>query len=265
MVALLVATAVAGLAAGTAGGAIAYLADPNRIHGGSWEATRLYAGDGEFIASFYRENREIVPLAQISKHTRRAVLAIEDSRFYRHPGIDLRAIARAAWRNLRAGALVEGGSTITQQLARSLYLNSRRSIPRKVAEMLLALELERRLTKEEILEGYLNQVYFGQGAYGIEMAARVYFGRSASTLTLPEGALLAGLIRAPSSYDPYRYFDRAIERQRIVLARMVQLGITSPLEPNLSRALGSSDVTVLEMASAFGTLAALGTPSPSSC
>jgi len=227
LAAMLVAVSVAAVAAGVAGGAAAYLSDPNRVYGGLWEATRIYAGGGELIASFYRENREYVALEEIPEPTRLAVLAIEDDRFYLHPGVDVRALMRATWRNLRAGELREGGSTITQQLARSLYLSRRRSVTRKIAEMLLALELERRLTKDEILERYLNQVYFGQGAYGIEMAARVYFGKAVGALTLSESALLAGLIRAPSTNNPYRNLGLASERQRIVLRRMVQLGFVS--------------------------------------
>jgi len=227
LAAMLVAVSVAAVAAGVAGGAAAYLSDPNRVYGGLWEATRVYAGGGELIASFYRENRQYVSLDEIPDLTRRAVLAIEDDRFYLHPGVDLRATMRAVWRNLRAAEMREGGSTITQQLARSLYLSRRRSVTRKIAEMLLALELERRLTKDEILERYLNQVYFGQGAYGIEMAARVYFGKPVGALTLSESALLAGLIRAPSTHNPYRQIGLASQMQRIVLRRMIQLGFVS--------------------------------------
>ncbi|HET6948669.1 MAG TPA: penicillin-binding protein 1A [bacterium] len=225
LVALVLAVAVAAIAAGVAGGAAAYLSDPNRVYSGLWEASRVYAGGGELIASFYRENRAYVPLEAIPEHTRLAVLTIEDDRFYHHRGVDVRAVGRALWRNARSGALREGGSTITQQLARSLYLSRRRSITRKVAEMLLAVEVERRLTKDEILERYLNQVYFGQGAYGIEMAARAYFAKPVSELTLAEGALLAGLIRAPSLYNPYRNFELALSRQHTVLERMEQLGV----------------------------------------
>ena len=225
LVALALAVAVAAIAAGIAGGAAAYLSDPNRVYSGLWEASRVYAGGGELIASFYRENRASVPLEEIPEYMRLAVLAIEDDRFYQHPGVDVRAVGRALWRNARSGALREGGSTITQQLARSLYLSRRRSITRKVAEMLLAVEMERRLTKDEILERYLNQVYFGQGAYGIEMAARAYFAKPASELTLAEGALLAGLIRGPSLYNPYRNLELALSRQHTVLERMEQLGV----------------------------------------
>jgi penicillin-binding protein 1A len=157
-----------------------------------------------------------------------AVIAIEDDRFYSHRGVDARGILRAMVRNLRAGQVIEGGSTITQQLARNLFLTHRRQISRKLAESLLAVEIERRLTKQEILERYLNQVYFGQGAYGIELAASVYFGKSARDLTLSESALLAGLIRGPSIYAPHQNLNLARQRQLLVLQRMTELGYISP-------------------------------------
>lgn len=219
-----------GLAVGVVGAIAAYLPNADRVYDPPHQATRVFARDGQVLASFYRENREYAPLTAIPEVMRHAVLAIEDDRFYQHRGVDLRAMARATWRNVRARRLVEGGSTITQQLARSLFLKPTRSISRKAAEIVLAFELERRLTKDEILEGYLNQVYFGQGAYGVEMAARVYFAKEARELTLGESALLAGLIRAPSLYTPYRNPMAARERQRIVLNRMVQLGYVTPAE-----------------------------------
>ncbi|MGH2403690.1 MAG: transglycosylase domain-containing protein, partial [bacterium] len=148
---------------------------------------------------------------------------------------DPRAIARALWRNFREAELVEGGSTITQQLARNVFLTQERAIGRKISEILLAVEIERRLTKEEILERYLNQVYFGQGAYGIEMAARVYFGKPVKSVTLPEAALLAGLIRAPSLYSPYRNFHLAKARQEAVLTKMASLGFISTEEAASAR------------------------------
>jgi len=224
LAALLVALVLGGLTVGVVGALAAYLPNRDRLLAPPHQATRIFARDGQLVASFYRENREYAPIERVPEMTRRAVLAIEDERFYQHPGIDPRAIARAAWRNLRAREFVEGGSTITQQLARSLFLTPTRSLSRKAAEIVLALELERRLTKDEILEGYLNQVYFGRGAYGVEMAARVYFGKPASALDLSESALLAGLIRAPSHYAPHRRPALALERRAVVLRRMVVLG-----------------------------------------
>lgn len=188
------------------------------------QATRVYAANGELIASLYRENRAYVRLQQIPLVLQQAVVAIEDERFYQHRGVDVRGILRAAWRNLTRQAVVEGGSTITQQLARSLFLSPRRTLARKLQEMVLAVEIERRLTKQEILERYLNQVYFGNGAYGVEMAARLFFSKSARDLTLPEAALLAGVIQAPSRYSPFDNFPVAKRRQEVVLDRMVELG-----------------------------------------
>ena len=191
------------------------------------QATRIYAADGELIASLYRENRASVRLEAIPEVLQQAVVAIEDERFYQHRGVDPRGILRATWRNLTRQAVVEGGSTITQQLARNLFLSPRRSLDRKLQEMLLAVEIERRLTKQEILERYLNQVYFGNGAYGVEMAARLFFGKSVRALTLPEAALLAGVIQAPSRYSPFDHFPLAKRRQEVVLDRMVELGFLS--------------------------------------
>lgn len=188
------------------------------------QATRVYAANGELIASLYRENRAYVRLSDIPVVLQQAVVAIEDERFYQHRGVDVRAILRAAWRNLTRQALVEGGSTITQQLARNLFLSPRRTLDRKLQEILLAVEIERRLTKDEILERYLNQVYFGHGAYGVEMASRLFFGKSVREVTLPEAALLAGVVQAPSRYSPFDNFDAAKRRQELVLDRMAELG-----------------------------------------
>ncbi len=204
------------------------------------EATRIYAADGQLIASLYQENRDSVPLAQIPYLLQRAVIDTEDAEFYHHHGFSLRAVLRAGLRNVREKGYAEGGSTITQQLARNLFLTSEKSLTRKIAEILLAVEIERQLTKEEILERYLNQVYFGQGAYGVQTAAEMYFGKPASELNLPEGALLAGLIRAPAVYSPYEHLARAKTRMGWVLQRMVELGditteqmkaaLTTPIE-----------------------------------
>lgn len=192
------------------------------------QATRIYAANGELVASLYRENRAYVRLAEIPAVLQQAVIAIEDERFYQHRGVDVRGILRAAWRNFTRQSVVEGGSTITQQLARNLFLTPRRTLDRKLQEILLAVEIERRLTKEEILERYLNQVYFGNGAYGVEMASRLFFGKSARELTLPEAALLAGVIQAPSRYSPFDNFPAAKRRQEVVLDRMVELGFLRP-------------------------------------
>lgn len=200
------------------------------------EATRIYASNGELIASLFRENRDLVPLSEIPQMLQYAVIAVEDDRFYQHHGVDVRGTVRAIWRNVRAGEILEGGSTITQQLARNLFLTQKRQVSRKLAEMVLAFEIERRLTKQEILERYLNQVYFGQGTYGVEMAARVFFGKHARELTLAESAMLAGLIRAPSVSSPYQNLAAAKERQRIALQRMIELGYITGQEARRAQA-----------------------------
>ncbi|MBI2200764.1 MAG: PBP1A family penicillin-binding protein [Armatimonadetes bacterium] len=203
------------------------LPDISALYNPPSESTRIYASSGELIASLYRENRDFVSLSEVPESLQQAVIAVEDDRFYQHSGVDVRGTLRAMWRNLQARELIEGGSTITQQLARTIFLTQKRQVSRKLAEMILAVEIERRLTKTEILERYLNQVYFGQGAYGVEMAARVYFGKHAKALDLPQSALLAGLIRGPSIYSPYQNLTLAKERQLVALRRMVELGYVS--------------------------------------
>ncbi len=222
-----IALAVAGVVAGMTAAFARSLPDVGAVYSPPNEATRIYASNGELIASLFKENRAFISLGEIPPSLQRAVIAVEDDRFYQHRGVDVRATVRAVWRNVRAREVVEGGSTITQQLARSLFLTQERVISRKLAEILLAFEIERRLTKPEILERYLNQVYFGQGGYGVELAARVYFGKHAKDLTLSESALIAGLIRAPSTTSPFHRFAVAKARQTVVLHRMVELGYIS--------------------------------------
>jgi penicillin-binding protein 1A len=185
--------------------------------------TLLAADDGP-LAERAAEGARFVRLEEVAPHLVKAILAIEDHRFYEHLGVDPRGLLRAAWQNLRAGEIVAGGSTITQQLAKNLFLNPERSLRRKVQELALALWLEARLSKKEILTLYLNRVYLGAGAYGVEAAARRYFGKSAEEVTLAEAAMLAGLLKAPSALAPTRDLERARERAAVVLARMVELG-----------------------------------------
>ncbi|MEW6230077.1 MAG: transglycosylase domain-containing protein, partial [Bacillota bacterium] len=179
---------------------------------------------GEAITSTVAGNRIEVPLARIAPPLRQAVIAVEDARFYKHPGIDPVGIARALVRNIRAGRIVEGGSTITQQLAKNMFLPPERTIGRKVAELLLTFYLEFKFSKDEILERYLNLVYLGHGAYGAEAGARLYFGKNAEDLSLGEAAMLAGLTRGPYYYSPYHDMRAALERRRTVLERMVAAG-----------------------------------------
>jgi penicillin-binding protein 1A len=191
------------------------------------ERTTVYASDGSVLAVLHAgENREPLPLARIPRPVRQAVLAAEDARFFRHGGVDPVALARALAANLATGRIAEGGSTITMQLARLAYLRDRRrTVARKAKEMLLATMLERRLSKDEILEAYLNTVYLGRGAYGVGAAAQAYFGKPAEDLGLAEGALLASLIEEPSALDPAADRGRARARRDAVLRRMRELGM----------------------------------------
>jgi penicillin-binding protein 1A len=186
-------------------------------------ATRIYARDGTPLASVYRENRVWVPLSRIPQVVREAVIANEDHNFYYHHGVDFGGIIRAGFADLTHQQF-QGASTITQQLARKLFLNDDVSISRKIQEALLAMEIERYYTKDEILERYLNMVYLGVGAYGVDAAAHTYFGRSVEDLTLPQAAMLAGVIAAPSDYSPFANLALAKQREDHVLDRMVDSG-----------------------------------------
>ncbi len=188
------------------------------------EGTKVYDENDELITEFHVERRIFVPLTQIPKDLREAVIATEDTRFYSHFGVDPMGVARAVYQNFRRGRIVEGGSTITQQLAKVLFLTPDKSLERKLKEAVLALELERRYTKDRIFEIYLNQIYFGQGAFGVEAAARTYFGKGVTELDLAECALLAGLPKAPATYSPFEHPEAAKRRRATVLTRMVETG-----------------------------------------
>ncbi len=188
------------------------------------EATIVYSSDGVTLARIFREDRTNVPLEDIPKALRDATVAIEDSRFYQHSGVDMRGIARAVWQNIRGHEIRQGGSTITQQLARNLYLTHRKTVERKVQEAILAILLERNFTKDEILELYLNQVYYGSGAFGVQAASKVYFGKDVGQLDLSQCALIAGLPRKPSSYSPHEDLQAALNRRGTVLMRMEEVG-----------------------------------------
>ncbi|MFA5840344.1 MAG: penicillin-binding protein 1A [Candidatus Margulisiibacteriota bacterium] len=192
------------------------------------EATLLFSLDGKVFARLHQEeNRQVVPLSRISPYLQKCVVAIEDPKYYQHHGFDYQGIFRATIKNLIYGRIVEGGSTITQQLARNIFLNRRKTFSRKFAEIILALQLERRYTKDEIMGLYLNQVYFGHNAYGVEAAANLYFGKTAKDLDLAESAMLAGLIRGPELYSPYKNFKGAKIRQIAVLNRAMEFGLIS--------------------------------------
>lgn len=184
----------------------------------------VLAADGSVMARYGEVHGDAVRVAELPAYLPRAFLAIEDRRFYDHPGIDVIGIIRAGVRNLVAGSIREGGSTITQQLAKNLFLTRDRTIRRKIQETLLAIWLEQRFTKDQILGIYLNRVYFGAGAYGIDAAANRYFGRPAAKVTLFEAAVLAGLVKAPSRDNPIAAPKRAAERANLVLAQMARSG-----------------------------------------
>ncbi len=192
--------------------------------------TKVYADDDILIGELKIERGVFMPLDQMPQHLINAVVAVEDSRFWKHKGIDYLAIVRAAVKDVLHVALKEGGSTITQQLAKITFLTPEKTLQRKVREAALAMKIEKKLGKKEILELYLNRVYLGHGAYGMEMASRVYFGKSIREVTLPEAALLAGLIKAPTTYSPYNNLMRAKNRQETVLGRMEEEGYIKKLE-----------------------------------
>jgi penicillin-binding protein 1A len=192
--------------------------------------SRVYADNGEIIGQFYIERRLYTPIDQIPKALTQAVIAVEDTRFLEHPGLDIVGIGRAAWTNLKKGGRFQGASTITQQLARALFLTPERTYTRKIKELILAIKMEWVLTKDQILEMYLNQIYFGHGAYGIAAATLTYFDKSVTELSLPEAAFLAGLPKAPNTYSPYRNPDRAKSRKELVLHRMIEAGFITEEE-----------------------------------
>jgi penicillin-binding protein 1A len=188
------------------------------------QAVTLVAADGSALAAYGDLWGQRLAVAELPRHLSQAVMAVEDRLFYDHIGVDPRGILRAALANLAAGRITQGGSTLTQQLAKNLFLTPERSIERKLKELVLALQLERRFSKDEILTIYLNRVYLGAGTYGVEAAAQRYFGHSARTVDLYEAALLAGLLKAPSRYNPRSDPAAARERTRIVLSAMVDAG-----------------------------------------
>jgi penicillin-binding protein 1A len=189
--------------------------------------TRIYSVDKQLLAELYLEKRDPVPLDSIPSYLKAALIATEDRKFYTHSGIDLKGIARALIKDILAGEFVEGASTITQQLAKTLFLTSRKTMVRKIKEAILAFQLERRYTKDEILELYLNQVYFGSGAYGVKSAAEIFFNKPVRDLSLAECALIAGMPKSPSRFSPLINKDLALKRRNIVLKQMRTIGIIS--------------------------------------
>jgi penicillin-binding protein 1A len=207
------------------------LPDVNRIEQITRQPSiRLVSADGVQLASYGDFYGEPITLDKLPPHLPQAILAIEDRRFYEHFGVDVWGIARAMVTNIRVGRFVQGGSTITQQLAKNLFLSPDRTLKRKVQEALLALRLERRFSKDQILALYMNRVFLGTGSYGFDAAARQYFGKPARDVTLYEAALLAGLLKAPSRYNPARDAERADSRTALVLRAMVDAGYVDDAE-----------------------------------
>ncbi len=192
--------------------------------------SRLFDWKGQEVAEFSIERRALLTLSQIPVDMQNAVIAVEDDQFFQHWGISPRGILRSALANLLAFHVVQGGSTITQQLSKQIFLSRKRQFVRKIREVLLSVEIERNFSKSEILQSYLNQVYFGEGAYGAQSAARIYFGKELSQLSLADCALLAGLIRAPRANSPFLHPDRAKKRRAVVLSRMRELNMISKAE-----------------------------------
>lgn len=196
--------------------------------------TKVYARDGALIGEFFIERRIVVPVDKMPKHLIKAFLAAEDSKFFEHEGISYSSIFRALYKNLLAGKVVQGGSTITQQVAKSFFLTPERKLSRKVREAVMAYRIEKNLNKDEILNLYLNQIYFGNGNYGVETAAESYFGKDVHHLDIAESALLAGLPKAPSKYSPFTNFELSKKRQEFIINRMVEEKFITPREGELA-------------------------------
>ena len=203
------------------------------------QTSKVFAADGRFITELGLERRTLIRLDQIPKHVQDAVVTTEDRRFYRHAGIDYYRILGSALRNVKAGRYEQGFSTITMQLARNVFsdrISREKTLLRKLKEARVARAIEQRYSKEKILELYLNQVYLGNGAYGIETASQRYFGKSVREVTVAEAAMLAGLLKGPERYNPRRFADRAILRRNTVLEVMRRAGVINDADASLAKA-----------------------------
>ncbi|MGO9378548.1 MAG: penicillin-binding protein 1A [Dissulfurispiraceae bacterium] len=212
--------------------------------------TKIFADDDTLIGEIKLQKGIFVPYNQIPDNLKNAVVAVEDSRFWKHSGIDYIGIGRALFKDMLHLSLKEGGSTITQQLAKVVFLSPEKTLARKIKEAQLALQIEKELSKKEILELYLNRVYFGHGAYGVEMASRTYFGKSVRSITLAEAAMLAGLTKGPTTYSPFNDLVKAKERQSVVLTRMVEEGY---LKPSAAEAAKRQPLVLSQMRAAAET------------
>lgn len=195
-----------------------------------YESSKVFSYDNVLLTEFYVERRTFIPHEKIPKHVINAFIAVEDMRYYKHHGIDIVRTIGALFRNIKEGAFVQGGSTITQQLAKMLFLKPEKTITRKIKEIVLSLQIEKKYTKDEILGLYLNKAYFGARAYGIEAASQAYFGKSTAKIGISEAALLAALPKAPSKYSPFRNHEEALNRRNYVLRRMLVAGFINETE-----------------------------------
>lgn len=209
---------------------LAATANVETLKEGLRQSTVIYDKDGDAAANLAANRAEGAAIEEMPDYVGNAVVAIEDERFYKHNGFDIKGITRAFFKNLFAGRITGGGSTITQQLTKNALLSSERTYRRKAEELFLAVEIEKNYKKEEILQMYLNQVYFGSGAWGIEQASNKYFSKTPEELTISESALLAGLLQSPSALDPYNYYERAMKRRDVVLGKMNELAMISEQE-----------------------------------
>ncbi|HEU4365673.1 MAG TPA: transglycosylase domain-containing protein, partial [Candidatus Krumholzibacteria bacterium] len=203
--------------------------------------TQVFGADSSVIGQFFVEDRALVPLEELPPYLVDAFISVEDRKFYSHWGVDLFGIARAVLTNLRRGQRVQGGSTITQQLGRNLFDMFEDTLTRKIKEALLATRIERAYSKDEILEMYLNQIYFGGGAHGVEAAAQTFFGKRAKDLTIGEATMIAGLPKNPRDYSPINHLERAMQRRDLVLTAMVETG---KLERAEADSISAEPVTV---------------------
>ncbi|UCG78743.1 MAG: PBP1A family penicillin-binding protein [Nitrospirota bacterium] len=201
------------------------------------ESSKVYSIDNSLIAEYYLERRTFIPYYRIPEHVKQAFIAIEDIRFYEHHGIDFIRILGALYQDIKARAYVQGASTITQQLAKMLFLKPEKSIIRKVKEVFLSIQIERRYTKDEILGLYLNQAYFGTQAYGLVAASQTYFGKSVHELTIADAAMLAALPKAPSRYSPFRNPMKALKRRNLVLEKMIEYGFIDEIQYNVASSM----------------------------
>jgi len=216
------------------------------------QATTIFDRSDKPVFTIYKEQRIEIPLDRMSPNFIKAVISVEDQRFFEHSGVDPVRVAAAVLRNIQEGRRAEGGSTITQQLARQSFLTRDKTFRRKLKEVVLAAHIEHEYSKNDILEMYLNKVYFGDGLYGIEAASRGYFGKSAGDLSVDEAALLAGLIQSPSSYAPTVNLDRAIARRNVVLQTMVASGAIDQAQYDRARTAKVTLKNALEMKETFG-------------